>query len=101
MSTFRAFSTTPIAADDHGPGGPRDDYFSATFSDSTRPPSDEAQWESLLDRGLAYGIKTREQLCLEADVGGMSRIGTRLTDKHRYRHDIELWEILFDRPGSP
>ncbi|KAJ9609039.1 hypothetical protein H2200_006810 [Cladophialophora chaetospira] len=74
--------------------GRRDDYFLATFSDSTRLPSDETQWESLLDRGLAYGIKTKERLCQEADVGDMSHIGNRLTDDPRYRHDIDLWEIL-------
>jgi hypothetical protein len=66
----------------------------ATFSGATRPSSDDVQWESLLDRGLAYGIKNRAQLCQEADVGDMSRIGILLTDKPWYRHDIELWEML-------
>ncbi|EXJ70331.1 uncharacterized protein A1O5_06399 [Cladophialophora psammophila CBS 110553] len=77
---------------DHGPGEPGDDYFSSASSE--RSHSDDAQWESLLDRGLAYGIKTRDQLRFEADVGHTSLIGCRLVDNPSHRHEIELWEIL-------
>ena len=91
---MRTFWTTSKHTGDHLSGEFQDKYSSSTFSNSTLPPADDAQWESLLDRGLAYDIKTRAQLCQEADVGDMSQIGTRLTDNPKYRHDIELWEIL-------
>ena len=91
---LRSFSTTPSSTSDRTSGSSQNNYFSAAFSDSASSPSDDAQWESLIDRGYAYGIKTRAQLCQEADVGHTSDIGTRLTDEDRYRNDPELWEIL-------
>ncbi|KIW35235.1 uncharacterized protein PV07_01941 [Cladophialophora immunda] len=88
----RPLTTTSKSISDHEPCEPRDDCFSAAVSE--QPHSDDAQWESLLDRGLAYGIKTRDQLRFEADVGHTSFVGCRLVDKPSHRHEIELWEIL-------
>ncbi|KAH0840904.1 hypothetical protein FOPE_06144 [Fonsecaea pedrosoi] len=85
-------TTTSTPVSKHGPDEHRDDHFSAAVSEQSH--SDDAQWESLLDRGLAYGIKTRDQLRFEADVGHTSFVGDRLVDKPSHRHDIELWEIL-------
>jgi hypothetical protein len=69
-------------------------YLFDNVNKSDRPSVEEIQWESLLDRGLAYGIKTREQLSQEADVGHSRDIGSRLADLPQFRQDLELWEIL-------
>ena len=94
MQQPRCFSQMSKSPGSTDVSGPKDDYFFGNFADSTIPDSDELQWESLLDRGLAYGLKTRAQLCQEADVGHMSELGTRLIDNPKYRRDMELWEVL-------
>lgn len=86
-STLKSPRTNPLSA-------AQDADFLINLSNPKPSARDEVQWESLLDRGLAYGIKSRAQLCLEADVGHVSHIGARLIDAPHLRHDIELWEIL-------
>ncbi|KAI1623703.1 hypothetical protein EDD37DRAFT_632223 [Exophiala viscosa] len=56
--------------------------------------SDRAEWEILLDDAIPFGIRTKEQLCFEADVGHQADIGSRLVDKLAWRQDIELWHVL-------
>lgn len=56
--------------------------------------SDREEWEALLEDAFAFGIRSKEQLCFEADVGHQSDIGSRLIDKLAWRQNIELWHIL-------
>ncbi|KAK5030532.1 hypothetical protein LTS07_005316 [Exophiala sideris] len=53
-----------------------------------------AEWEILLDDAFPFGIRTKEQLCFEADVGHQADIGSRLVDKLAWRQNIELWHVL-------
>lgn len=57
-------------------------------------PSEDSRWDELLDRALAFGIRSKEQLCFEADVGHMSDIGSRLSDHSPGRQNVDLWAIL-------
>ncbi|KIW15699.1 hypothetical protein PV08_05749 [Exophiala spinifera] len=52
------------------------------------------EWDSLLDEAFIYGIRTKEQLCFEADIGHQREVGSRLIDKPTHRQNIELWHLL-------
>ncbi|KAL6249828.1 hypothetical protein RBB50_003684 [Rhinocladiella similis] len=52
------------------------------------------EWESLLDDAFIHGIRTKEQLCLEADIGHQRELGSRLIDKPPQRQNIKLWHLL-------
>ncbi|KIW49851.1 hypothetical protein PV05_11494 [Exophiala xenobiotica] len=56
--------------------------------------SNHEEWEAVLADAFIHGIRTKDQLCFEADVGHQSDIGSRLIDKLPGRQNIELWHIL-------
>lgn len=50
----------------------------------------------LLGRARLHNIFTVEHLLFEARVGNTHHIGTKLTDRHEHRQDLELWRLIFD-----
>ncbi|KAK5559811.1 hypothetical protein LTR46_001560 [Exophiala xenobiotica] len=56
--------------------------------------SNHEEWEAVLSDAFMHGIRTKDKLCYEADVGHQSDLGTRLIDKPPGRQNIEFWHIL-------
>ncbi|KAJ9639650.1 hypothetical protein H2204_003720 [Knufia peltigerae] len=60
----------------------------------SRDDQQSREWECLLEDAFIHGIRTKEQLRLEADIGHQRYIGSRLIDKPPQRQNIELWHLL-------
>ena len=50
----------------------------------------------LLGRARLHNIFSHEHLLFEARIGNTHQIGTKLTDGHEHRQDLELWRLIFD-----
>lgn len=58
------------------------------------PTPNDLRWEQILEDAFVYGIRNKEQLLFEADVGHMFGRGSRLVDKSPARQNFDLWRIL-------
>lgn len=84
--------TTSKSSESHSCDESENKHFPTGFSQTAT--TDNAQWEDLLDRAGVYGIRDRDRLYFEADVGHMTDIGSRLVDNPPGRQNIDLWQIL-------
>ena len=69
--------------------------FGAEPRDAIRTDLTQAE-RRLLGRARLHNIFTVEHLLFEARVGNTHHIGTKLTDQHEHRQDLELWRLIFD-----
>ncbi|KIX05881.1 uncharacterized protein Z518_03854 [Rhinocladiella mackenziei CBS 650.93] len=88
----RNSSTTSTHAKDHLSCGSRIDL--PLDESSVRHSSDTFKWATLLEEASVYGIRSKERLCFEADVGHRLDIGSRLVDQPAARQNIDLWLLL-------
>ena len=56
-------------------------------------PASDA-WEDILTDAFMFGLRTKEELLFEADIGHSEDLGSRLIDDAPGRQNIELWLIL-------
>ncbi|KEF59459.1 uncharacterized protein A1O9_04303 [Exophiala aquamarina CBS 119918] len=59
----------------------------------SEPPESNA-WEDILTDAFMFGLRTKEELLFQADVGHCEELGSRLVDGAPGRQNIELWLIL-------
>lgn len=63
------------------------------MSTQAEPPESNA-WEDILTDAFMFGLRTKEELLFQADVGHCEDLGSRLVDGAPGRQNIELWLIL-------
>ncbi|EXJ95380.1 hypothetical protein A1O1_00501 [Capronia coronata CBS 617.96] len=84
--------TTSSYTSDLAGQGFSDEALQIESGDNSTPV--DPRWEPILEDAFFYGIRSKEQLLYEADVGHALDIGTRLVDKPPARQNIDLWRIL-------
>ncbi|KAL2424931.1 hypothetical protein ABEF91_004260 [Exophiala dermatitidis] len=70
------------------------DHHGLVIESSDTPDPVEPQWERILDDAFVYGIRSKDRLLFEADVGRHGSIGTRLVDRPPARRNFDIWRLL-------